>query len=333
MSSYEVVRRSIEFDNPPRLPIQFWELELSDINTVFGNFRLPDYTPDQDPLDEWGCEWEVTTAPNMGQVIGHPLADWENLDHFRWPDPDNSAYYEGMEKQFEHCGGKYVRTMLFMLCWDRLQALRGFENAAMDLRLEHERIEMLADRIIEFNIGVMQNYARRFPGMIHGIWCLEDWGTQQNLMISPKLWKEFFKPRYKKVVDAVHEIGWHMWLHTCGKVNAILEELIDLGVEVVNLQQPTVLGIEEVGKQFRGRICFETSCDIQKTISSKNKSLDQIRDEVNLLLNTWAAPNGGFIVSDYAEGAAIGVGMKRKIAMLSYFLEADPWRVNVTGIE
>lgn len=323
-SPYEVVRRAIEFERPDRLPLRFEALGLSDTHTVrwnqigTGDHRLRRTT------DEWGCVWARSAMSNMGQVKGHPLADWSALDHYRWPDPDDPAFYEGMEERFAGSEGKYVITSVFMLLFERMHALHGFENTLTDLYLERERIEMLADRIVEFDLGIIRNVHQRFPGRVHGLNFTDDWGTQLNLIIKPQLWVEFFKPRYERIFDAVHAVGWHVWMHTCGKVNAVIGDLIEIGLDAINLQQPRALGIEEVGQRFHGRICFESLCDIQHTLPFKGA--EEIREEARLLLEHWGTPDGGFILSDYGDGAAIGVELEKKQIMLDAFLEADPWR-------
>ena len=290
-SSFEVVRRAIEFERPERLPLRFESLGLSDTHTVnwnqigIGDKRLRQST------DEWGCVWVRSEIANMGQVKGNPLADWRALDRFRWPDPDNPAFYEGMEGHFAGSDGKYVLTGIFMLLFDRLHSLRGLENALTDLYLERERIAMLADRIVEFDLGIIHNVSRRFPGSIHGLWFTDDWGTQRNVFVRPQLWDEFFKPRYQRIFDAIHAAGWHVWMHSCGKINGILGRLIEIGVDVINLQQPRALGIEEIGQEFRGRICFESLCDIQHTLPFKGA--EEIREEAQSLLDQWATADGG----------------------------------------
>ncbi len=326
MSSYEIVRRAIEFQSPERLPLRFEALGVSDVHGVgwnqigTGDHRLRETT------DEWGCRWVRSEVSNMGQVKGHPLADWRALDHFRWPDPDDPVFYDGMEDRFAGSDAKYVTTSIFMLLFERMHTLHGFENTLIDLYLARERIEMLADRIVSFNLGIIRNIAQRFPGRIHGLCFTDDWGTQQDVFIRPQLWDEFFKPRYKRIFDTAHEMGWHVWMHTCGKVNAIMESLIEIGLDVINLQQPRALGIEEIGHRFRGRICFESLCDIQHTLPFKGP--DEIQEEARLLLEHWAVSNGGFILSDYGDGQAIGVELEKKRVMLQAFLEADPWRRN-----
>jgi hypothetical protein len=203
-------------------------------------------------------------------------------------------------------------------------ALRGMENLFKDLIIEREKTEMLADRILEFFLRWVENIKSKFPDQIHGVHFSDDWGTQQTLMINPSLWREFFKPRYKKIFDAMHEAGWHAWMHSDGKINDILDDLIEIGVHSINLQQPRLNGIEEIGKRFRGRISFESTCDIQSTLPFGDE--EAIRSEAHLLMERWATPEGGFVLSDYGEGRAIGVAPEKKRIMLEAFLEADPWK-------
>ena len=110
-----------------------------------------------------------------------------------------------------------------------MHTLRGYENTLTDLYLEREKIELLADRIVEYDLAIIRNISSRFPGMIHGFSFSDDWGTEQMLMINPRLWQEFFKPRYQRLFDACHQAGWHVWMHSCGKVNDIIGYLIDIG--------------------------------------------------------------------------------------------------------
>ena len=260
----------------------------------------------------------------MGQVTGHPLEDWKSLENFRWPDPEDPAFYLGMEDRFQGSDGKYVRTNLFMFLFERMYALRGFENLLLDFYLEREKVEMLADRIVDFNQGIIHNISQRFPGQIHGIIFSDDWGTQENLIISPELWREFFKPRYKILFDAIHEVGWHAWMHSCGRINDIIDDLIEVGVDAINLQQPRALGIEEIGSKFAGQICFVSLCDIQQTLTFADD--EEIIKEASLLLNHWGTDDGGFILEDYKEGQSINVDLGRKRIMLDAFLKADPWK-------
>ena len=321
MSSYEVVRRAVEFDYPDRLPLRFGTLGINDSHGVGWNqIGTGDHTRSE-TVDEWGCTWMRSDVANMGQIKGHPLLNWNALDRYRWPDPDDPAFYEGMEAKFEGSDGKYINTGIFMLLFERMHGLHGFENTLADLYLERSRMEEMADHIVEFDLGIIENIARRFPGQIHGFGFTDDWGTEQATFVSPAFWDEFFRPRYQRIFDAADAHGWHVWMHSCGKVNGIIESLIEIGLDAINLQQPRALGIEEIGREFRGRICFESLCDIQHTLPFKGA--DEIREEARLLLREWSTPAGGFVLSDYGDGQAIGVPVEKKEIMLQAFLDAD----------
>ena len=260
----------------------------------------------------------------MGQVKGHPLREWGLLDSFKWPDPENPTFYSGMEEKFENSEGKYILTGIFMLLFERMHALRGFENTLEDLYLERGKIEMLADRIVDFDIRVIENISKKFPGQIHGFTFTDDWGTELSTFISPALWDEFFKPRYKRIFDAAQKAGWHIWMHSCGKINGIIGGLIETGVNVLNLQQPRVLGIEEIGRRFAGRVCFSTTCDIQRTLPFKSEQ--EIIEEARQLINCWGTPEGGLILSEYGDGKAIGVPDDKKRLMFNAFNRFDRWK-------
>jgi uroporphyrinogen decarboxylase len=322
-TSRELVKAAIEFKTPERLPLIFACFNQSDVwNVDWNQIGTGDNTK-HFTYDEWGCGWSRTDVKNMGQIKFHPLSEWENIDSFRWPNPDDPAFFEGMEKKFEDAGDRYIVTGIFMLLFERMHGLRGFENTLTDLYLERENIEMLADRIVEFDIAMIHNIAARFPGRIDGFTFSDDWGTEKALFIKPELWREFFKPRYKKIFDACHEAGWHVWMHSCGRVNDIIGDLIDIGLNVANLQQPRALGIEEIGQRFAGKLCFESLCDIQRTLPFEDEPA--IEAEAKLLLKYWGTDTGGFILNDYGDGDAIGVGIEKKKIMLDAFKRNDRW--------
>lgn len=323
MNSYEIVKRAIEFNSPERLPCEFASLGVSDTYFVKWNQKGAGGTKNVNTYDEWGCLWTRSEVHNMGQVKGHPLPEWSSMDGYIWPDADNPEFYSGMEKRFEKSEGKYILTGIFMLLFERLYSLRGFENTLVDLYMETEKIEKLADRIVDYDIGMIENISGRFPGQIHGFHFTEDWGTEISTFISPALWNEFFKKRYVRIFQAAKKAGWHIWMHSCGKINNIMDGLIDAGVDVLNLQQPRVLGIEEVGKKFAGRVCFSTICDIQSTLPFKSDS--DIREEARLIMDCWGTDRGGLILSDYGDGKAIGISDDTKRIMYQAFLEHDRW--------
>lgn len=323
-TSKQVLKAAINFKTPDRLPVIFNAFGVNDTHSVGWNqIGTGDHSIRQ-TIDEWGCGWERSDVANMGQVTDHPLGDWSNLDTYAWLDPEDLAYYEGMEQRFEGNEDKYVLTGIFMVLFERMHSLRGFENTLTDFYLEKEKVEALADRIVEIQVRIIENISDRFSGRIDGISFTDDWGTERDIFIQPQMWRDFFKPRYKKIFDACHAAGWDVWMHSCGKVNEIIGDWIETGIDVVNLQQPTILGIEEIGKRYAGKVCFQTLCDIQKTLPFKSD--EEIVEEAKLLMKHWGTPEGGFILADYGDGRAIGVSDDKKRVMYNAFMKFDRWK-------
>lgn len=319
MSSYEVVRRAIEFDSPDRLPVRFAALEVNDtFGLGVGGLGKTDLS-EHESVDAWGCRWEKSDVPNMGQVKGHPLADWAGLDEYQVPDPDLPERYEQFGQALANAGDKYVLCGAGNCLFERLYFLHGYQNSLEDMYLHPNEVHCLLDKLTDFFVALARSIGAYGRGRVHGYSVCDDWGTQDRCTTSVAMFREFFKPRYQRIIAAVHEAGMHMWIHSCGKVNDIIGEWIDVGLDVVNLQQPTALGIDEIGRRFQGKICFESLCDIQKTLP--HGSDDDIRSEAKALIEQWATPQGGFIVSDYGDGNAIGVPLERKQVMLDAFKE------------
>ena len=324
MTSKERVKRAIEFNNPDRLPMEFSACGVNDSASIkWRQIGTGDKTQRQ-TVDEWGCVWGRSEVVNMGLVTGHPLDDWGKLKNYPFPDPDDPVFWVGLEEAGRELDReKYIKTSIFMVLFERLHSLRGFENCLLDLYVERDKIENLADRIVEFDIGIIRNTSRLFPGLIDGISFTDDWGTEQAAFISTELFDEIFKPRYKRIFDACHEAGWHVWLHSCGQMEELIPSFIETGVDVFNLLQPRVFGIEKFGRRFAGKTCFSTCADIQHTLPFK--SGPEIEEEVKLLLDHWSTSKGGYIVSDYGDPLAIGVTEESKRIMFNAYNRYDPY--------
>jgi hypothetical protein len=265
------------------------------------------FEPSVEGEDEWGCVWAKTEMANMGQVKGHPLTSIENLSSSKYPDYGDDSRYEDALEALEEAQreGKYVTVGIFMVLFERMHTLYGFENVLCDLMLDRPAMGRLADHIVDVHLVLVENVRRRFGDAVHGFTMTDDWGTQQAAFVRQDLWIDFFLPRYKRLFDAMHAGGYDVWVHSCGKVNEIVEGYIGAGVNVVNLQQPRALGIRAMGDRYRGRIAFESLADIQHTLPTGD--LRQVDQDAQDLMTHWASPAGGFVFSDYGDNEAIGV--------------------------
>ena len=258
MESREIVRRAIEFENPPRLPFfqheipeapddvcDIWEMDRAQAGWFFDNAAL----------DDWGCGWAVTGKKNMGQVVDHPLKTKSDIDRFHPPDPTNPFYFQRIEPILDRANGRYVVVTAHFNLIERLHMLRGFAEAMEDFYLNPQQTERLLDGILQFRLEQIEELHTRFGNRIDGIFLTDDWGTQQGPFVGMNIFDQFFAPRYKTLFKAIHGFGWHVFLHSCGKINALVPRLIEAGVDVLNMQQPQAYGLVEFGETFKGKVC------------------------------------------------------------------------------
>ena len=341
MESKEIVRRAIEFDNPPRLPF-FLGGQLSSVQELIPGIpndvcdcwemdrQKKGWFFDNPVEDDWGCVWERTEVNNMGQVKYHPLQDWNCLKTYTPPNPRDQFYFERIGEIIDQANGRYVVVTSHLNLIERLHMLHGFEQTLEDLYLEPEKINTVLDMILRFKIEQFDELHKHFGGRIHGLFLTDDWGTQKNTFISPDTFQKFFFERYKILAKAIHSHNWHFILHSCGRINNFVPFFIEAGVDVLNMQQPQAYGISEIGRQFAGKICFLTTVDIQATLPSGNAEL--VREEARELVRQWSTPKGGLIVFNYGDAEAISTTNEMAEVMFKTFFEmANCWQDKEKG--
>jgi hypothetical protein len=107
------------------------------------------------------------------------------------------------------------------------------------------------------------------------------------------MWRELFKPRYARQFATAHELGLHTWYHCCGQFLEIMEDFHEIGVDVLNIAQPNVNDIPEVGRRLRGKQCFMMPISYQ-TVSIQGTP-EEIYQEAERLFDLLSMSDGGFI--------------------------------------
>jgi hypothetical protein len=297
MNSKELVLAAIEFRRPQRLPINYCNRDLVDSDTIGVGFApAAGFVAQQPGETEWGYVWEALDR-TMGQPKIHPLADWDRVRDYVPPNPCAPGRLDSLDAQIAQWPGKFLKFGVGISGFNQATFLRGFEDFLTDLYTHRDRVERVLDFVFDFENGLIEQ-AVRHP--VDAIAFGDDWGTQKGLIISPDLWREVFRPRYADQFDRVKRAGKKVWFHTCGDVYAILGDLIDIGVDVVELLQPDLLGVERLARDFGGRVCFCCSVDHQRRAISGTR--DEIFAYAQFLRDTLGAFNGGFIayIEDYA---------------------------------
>lgn len=313
MTSREVVRRTIEFEGADRIPYALAPEYGSDFASV-GMVRSPDARP-KSGVDEWGCVWENIGVSNLGEVKQPVLTDWADWDNLTIPDIRDPKRWESLADARTRAGDKFLMAEGISL-YERVHFLRGLEDTWVDIHTNPEELGRLTDILVEMNLFAIEQYAQ--AGADGYMWC-DDWGLQNRLMISPESWRRIWRPRYARVYEAAHEAGLLTFLHSCGDITAILDDLIDIGLDVIQMDQQENMGVDLLGPQFGGRITFWCPVDIQA--SMVHGTLDDIRAYCRKLVRTLGRPEGGFIAQWYGDPAGAGHSQEAINAMCEEFLK------------
>jgi hypothetical protein len=313
MTSREIVRRTVDFNNAERMPIDFPEKFGSDFISV-----NMDPTPDDRPhnrTDEWGALWENIGVCNLGEVKEFPLKDWAQFDDLMIPDISEDRRWEHLSNIRSEAGDKYILGFGISL-YERVHFIRGLENTWIDIYENAGNLGRLIDILVDMNLYAIERYA----GLgVDGYLFPDDWGLQNRLMISPDSWREIWKPRYAKIYKAAHEAGMQTYLHSCGYIVDILDDLIEIGLDVIQMDQQENMGIELLGEKFGGRITFYCPVDIQNTMVKG--SLDDIRQYCRRMTAQLGRPDGGFIPKWYSDPVGAGHREEAIDAMCEEFLK------------
>jgi len=298
MTPKVVVLRAIELRDPPRVPINYCnrDFECSDVLAT-GFAAAPGFDAATPGLTEWGYVW-TSLDGTMGQPHSHPLADPERIADYAPPDPMAPGRVDHVAAWAEEHRDRFLRFSVGISGFNQATFLRGFEDFLMDLHTAPEQAARVLDFVFDFENGLIERVAD-MP--VDCIAFGDDWGTQDGLMIAPRMWRKVFFPRYADQFARAHRAGKKVWFHTCGNVWDIVPGLIDAGVDVLELLQPDVFGVDRLAREFGGKVCFCCAVDHQRRAIAGTR--DEILAYARLLNERLGAFRGGFIgyVEDYAS--------------------------------
>ena len=285
MTSRERVLQTLEFRKPDRPPRELWTVpwvnwhQPRELEALYQRFpmdfascgvlgrsdsakgeacRKGVYT------DDWGSVWHVGEEGVVGEVKEPVLGNWAALARFQPPwemiqradiDKANRICADnlaGDHPRFMH-GGTSIRP------FERMQFLRGSENLFYDLGEESAELFHLREMVHDF---AMQELALLVKTDCDSVCFMDDWGSQNALLISPTQWRTIFKPMYRDYCEMARKADKKVFFHSDGWILDIYEDLVEIGVDAVN-SQLFCMPIEEIGRRFKGRITFWGEIDRQ----------------------------------------------------------------------
>jgi len=321
MTSRERVKRAVLFQKPDRVPWALperWGTDFLNVMCTPDPSWHPSVQTDTRWEDEWGCIWEKPAGDEtLGQVRFSPMDNYAKLASYRFPDYEKKERYEIIKKAVgENKEEKFVLGVVPFQPFHLVLFLRGQEAGWTDPYLYPEQLDKLLDRICEINIAAI---GRMADIGVDGILSYDDNGWQDRLMIKPEIWRQVWKPRYKKVYSYARSRGMLTFLHSCGYIIEILGDFIDANLNVIQMDQQENMGVERLSSLFGGKICFWCPVDIQNTMIKG--TVEDVKRYARKLIDSFACFNGGFISKSYPQPEAAGHTEEKIQAMCETFVE------------
>lgn len=193
-------------------------------------------------VDVWGCVWSNVKSGMEAIVTGHPVPNREAIPQLQIPTAD-----DGMPHGFMYL---------------RLQDLRGFEALMLDFAEEPPELQLLIDKVLQYNIRQVQLRLAAIDKPNQIVTFGDDLGMQQRLPIRPAQWRQYLKPCYHQIYEPVRQAGHYVYMHSDGHILEIIPDLIDCGVNVIN-PQVGANGLENLAEVCGDRICIDLDLDRQ----------------------------------------------------------------------
>ena len=308
MNPREIVKETIAFRRPPYVPwsFRFTQEAREKLQAHFG-------TKDIDPFvknhllelgsdvgffekgrtdryrDVFGVAWDRSIDKDIGNVTGQVLPE-PTVKGYQFPNPLDSRFFADIPDQIERYADRYRVFCLGFSLFERAWTLRGLESLYMDFIENPDFVHELLETIADYNIAQVK---KALEYDIDAVYFGDDWGQQHGLLMGYDLWKEFIFPRLKRMYGAVREAGKTVFIHSCGDVDELFDELVSIGVGVFNPFQPEVMDIGQIMSQYRGKLAFWGGVSTQRTMPYG--SVDDVRAEVRRVSRL--GRDGGYILS------------------------------------
>ena len=265
-------------------------------------------------IDEFGTVWRTDRRPTH---LEKPGLEEPDLAQLRVPPTDALFHDNWFEQIVQRC--KELKGY-FTICgtgwglFERTWTVRGFENALIDSVASPDFYKGLVDAIAAHQREVLE---RLLPLPVDGVMFSDDWGDQRGVILGPERWRRFIKPRLAEFYEMVHGAGKFTLSHCCGSVSDIMEDIIEIGLDVLESVQPEAMDPYMLKERFGGRITFWGGLGSQRIIPFGTP--DEIKAEVRRL-RTGMGQGGGYILAP-AKALQPGTPIQNAIAVIEAITE------------
>ncbi|MDC7234470.1 MAG: uroporphyrinogen decarboxylase family protein [Spirochaetales bacterium] len=307
MSKRDVVKTVLDGRKPPYVPWSFsftceaieklekhygpqWEKALGNHFTSLGSsVGFFDDLGAGRFRDVFGVVWDRSVEKDIG-LPEEVVLKKPTLEDYTFPDPRDERFFNDIPARIEADPDRFRVFCIGFSLYERAWSLRGVENLLMDFYDNPDFVNNLFGSIVDYNIAQIE---KACTYDIDAIYFGDDWGQQHGLIMGPDLWREMIYPHLKRMYKAVLDQGKYILIHSCGDVDEVFPDLVEIGLKCFNPFQPEVMDIDALIKEYRGRLSFWGGLSTQKTLPFG--TVEEVRNETKHLLELGA--EGGYILS------------------------------------
>jgi uroporphyrinogen decarboxylase len=309
MTSHERVMTVLKGQVPDRIPHFEWIIDqrvrevicpggsMEEFTVRMGldaMLTAPDYQSEQLSPDtfknEWGCVVEKGQEQHSTTVQG-PIKTLDDFKSYTPPDPYAAHRYDSLKKMVAKYKGQYAIGVHLNDVLSLPRNLMGFEQLMMAFA-QPELIKGLVVMSVKLNIKLAQEAARLGADFV---FTGDDYASTEAMFISPAMFEEYLYPGLKEVVAGFHECGMPVIKHTDGNITAILDMLIDSGIDCLDPIDPVAgMDIAMIKAKYGERVAIKGNVDCAHTLTFGSVE-DVIKETLEVIKK--AADGGGFILS------------------------------------
>jgi uroporphyrinogen decarboxylase len=282
-------------------------LQALDIDLRYVSYGASEKRPDipvgEDGYqDEWGVVRRKPPSSLYYDMVKSPLAGSitiKDIVNFPWPDPTDPGYTRGLRQRlldYRENTDYAIVLRLPSVFVHTTQYVRGFEDWFIDLAADKKLAGALFDAVTEQSTAMTEEILKVGGDLADVVYTSDDMGFQTGPMVSPELYRELFKPRHKKFFDTVKKnTSAFIHFHCCGSIYKLLDDIIDLGVDVIHPVQVAAKDMDSsiLAPEFGDRLSFWGGIDTQKVLP--NGTTEEVKAEVKRRIRDFA-PGGGYIL-------------------------------------
>ena len=267
--------------------------------------------------DFFGVTWDRTVDKDIGIVEGCMLPE-PTLKGYAFPDPLDYRFFQDIPKKIAQFPDRFRVFYLGFSLFERAWTLRGMENLMFDFVDNPGFVNELFGAIADYNIAQVRA-AMKYE--IDAVYFGDDWGQQHALIMGKPYWDEYIKPQLRRMYGFVRQAGKFQMIHSCGDVDELFDDLIDLGLNCFNPFQPEVMDTAALLQKYRGRLVFHGGLSTQKILPYGTEV--EVRRECRRLLKL--GREGGYIFAP-AHAVESDVPLANILAFIAEVQNQSGWR-------